>query len=183
LAYAFGAGLPRETWAKLTSEDVDGLLDLAAAFIPGQECDSYTFYRFYHQALAEVLRDRHCDAEQHRIIAEALIANVPEHDFLRADWYTCTFLARHAAEAGAGLLDSLILETNFLWAADPLQLLKVVAKVVSPEARVIAAWGRTFLRRFEEENCRTLLKRLEKQQNGRTLLRCLEKEKNDKQKP
>lgn len=150
VAYGQGRGLPLDVWSRLTSEDVVSVQDLAAAFILEQEQNNQAVYSFYHQALAEALQSEKEDVRQHRHIADTLIGAVPEQDWLRADWYTRKYLARHAAEAGS--LDDLLLDTNFLAVADRSQLLGVGNRAISPEANRRAAWYRLAAGRVEDDD-------------------------------
>jgi WD40 repeat protein len=150
LAYAQGEGLPRDVWAKLTVEDIENLLNLARAFIPEYEEDGHLVYRLYHQALAEALRVIKHEVEEHRSIAERLLAAIPKNDWLHADWYTRRYLARHAARAM--MLDGLLADTAFLAVADQRQLLGVIDQAALPEARRRASWYRLSATRFRDTN-------------------------------
>jgi WD40 repeat protein len=175
LAYGQGQGLPREVWSRLTHEDVDGLLDLAAAFIPEYEEDGHTVYRCYHRALTEALHDPRHAAEQHRTIAETLAEAVPNHDWLRADWYTRKYLALHAAEAGS--LDELLLDTKFLAIAAPPQLVSVTHRAISPQARRRANWYQLSVDRLSDRSVADRLGQLEmiaRQQGAEDLARSTE---------
>lgn len=94
LAYAEGAGLPRELWPLLanaltegryTQGDVTWLLDHAGAYLVEALEDGRSVYRLYHEALAEHLRAGFDDLDMQRRITEALIAYVPSQPEGRPD--------------------------------------------------------------------------------------------------
>ncbi|HEX4167156.1 MAG TPA: hypothetical protein VHZ55_16955 [Bryobacteraceae bacterium] len=159
LAYAQGNGLPREVWKRLTTEDLDLVLELVTAFIKEYQEDAYTVYRLYHNALAEAVREVQNDAQQHLHIAENLIAGLPGNDWLRADWYTRKYLATHAAKSG--MLDDLLLDTKFLAVANRDRLLAVLDCASSAEARRRANWYRLTEERLIDPDAGTRLNYLE----------------------
>jgi len=86
LAYAEGAGLPRQLWPLLanaltegryTQGDVTWLLEHAGAYVVEAVEDGHSAYRLYHEALAEHLRADFDDLDIQRRITEALISHVP----------------------------------------------------------------------------------------------------------
>ena len=141
LAYARGDGLPLDDaglWPRLatalarpgrsyTASDVATLLDTATDYlietvITGQAA----YYRLYHQALSDRLRDR--DQNHHRPVSamqavyQCLLATVRRDPNGARDWptahpYLLYHLAAHAADSGQlkGLLD----DPGYLVVADP----------------------------------------------------------------
>ncbi len=141
LAYARGDGLPLDEaglWPLLatalarpgrsyTTGDIATLLDTAADYlietvIAGQAA----YYRLYHQALADRLRERD---QQHprpvsaaQTICRCLLSTMAHHPDGTRDWpaahpYLLGQLAGHAADANQ--LTSLLEDPGFLAAADP----------------------------------------------------------------
>lgn len=159
LAFAQGEGLPREVWALMTQEDVEGLLHLARAFVSEHHEEGRLVYRLYHQALAQALQSLEDEAEQHRFISERLIAAIPENNWLRAHWYTKKYLAAHAAKCS--MLDALLPQTPFLGVAMPLQLLDVIDRASSDEAKRRANWYRLAAPRFRDADVAERLSYLE----------------------
>jgi Caspase domain len=149
LAYAEGAGLPREDlWPALASalsggpcsdDDIGWLLDQAGAYIVEATERHRSVYRLYHQALVAHLRNPARESELQRRITRVLLERVPtDPDGIHRNWfmahpYVRTYLAVHAA--AAGLLDEFFLNPAFLLAASPVPLLRVAHTVTSPAAR------------------------------------------------
>lgn len=159
LAYGQGSGLPRNVWWRLTDVNVDNLLHLAAAFIPAYEDTGHIVYRLYHPALAESLREVKDEAQEHQEIADVLLHNVPEGDWFKADWYTRKYFSIHAAKAGQ--LDSFLLDTKFLAAADPGPLLGVVQHAQSDLGARRAQWYKLAASRFHGGDSGERLRNLE----------------------
>ena len=154
LAYARGDGLPHDNaglWPQLatalarpgrryTAVDVATLLDTAADYlietvITGQAA----YYRLYHQALADRLRER--DQQHPRPVSAAqtvyqcLLDTVARHPDGTRDWpaahlYLHSQLAGHAADAGQ--LTSLVDDPGFLVAADPAELFAALQRPGQP---------------------------------------------------
>ena len=154
LAYARGDGLPFDDavlWPLLatalarpgrsyTAGDIGTLLDTAADYlietiITGQAA----YYRLYHQALSDRLRERD---EQHprpvsaaQAIYQCLLGTVARHpdgtrDWLAAHPYLHTQLAGHAVDAGQ--LTALLDDPGFLVAADPAGLFAALQRSGQP---------------------------------------------------
>ena len=154
LAYARGDGLPHddsELWARLatalarpgrsyTNRDVASLLDTAADYlietvITGQAA----YYRLYHQALADRLRER--DQQHRRPVSAAqtvyrclldTVARVPDGTF---NWptahpYLHSQLAGYAADADQ--LTTLVDDPGFLISADPAGLFSALQRPGQP---------------------------------------------------
>ena len=158
LAYARGDGLPLDDaglWPLLatalarpgrryTAGDVDRLLDTAADYlvetvITGQAA----YYRLYHQALSDRLRERD---QQHprpvsaaQTIYECLLGTVARRPDGTRDWptahpYLHSHLAGHAA--AAGVLDQLLQDPGYLAAADPDRLMVALPSVTGSATRL-----------------------------------------------
>ena len=154
LAYARGDGLPLDDaglWPRLatalarpgrsyTAGDVATLLDTAADYlietvITGQAA----YYRLYHQALSDRLRERD---QQHprpvsaaQTIYQCLLDTVARRPDGARDWpaahpYLHSQLAGHAADAGQ--LTSLLDDPGFLVAADPAGLFAALQRPGQP---------------------------------------------------
>ena len=154
LAYARGDGLPLDDaglWPRLatalarpgrsyTAGDVATLLDTAADYlietvITGQAA----YYRLYHQALSDRLRERD---QQHprpvsaaQTIYQCLLDTVARHPDGTRNWpaahpYLHSQLAGHAADAGQ--LTSLLDDPGFLVAADPAGLFAALQRPGQP---------------------------------------------------
>ena len=156
LAYARGDGLPLDDaglWPRLatalarpgrsyTAGDVATLLDTAADYlietvITGQAA----YYRLYHQALSDRLRER--DQQHPRPVSAAqtvyqcLLDTVARRPDGTRDWpaahpYLHSQLAGHAADAGQ--LTSLLDDPGFLVAADPAGLFAALQRPGQPPA-------------------------------------------------
>ena len=154
LAYARGDGLPLDDaglWPRLavalarpgrryTAVDVATLLDTAADYlvetvVTGQAA----YYRLYHQALSDRLRER--DQQHPRPVSAAqtiyqglldTVARRPDgaHDWPAAHPYLHSQLAGYAADAGQ--LTSLIDDPGFLVAADPAGLFAALQRPGQP---------------------------------------------------
>ena len=154
LAYARGDGLPLDEaglWPLLatalarpgrsyTTGDIATLLDTAADYlietvIAGQAA----YYRLYHQALADRLRERD---QQHprpvsaaQTICRCLLSTMARHPDGTRDWpaahpYLLGQLAGHAADANQ--LTSLLEDPGFLAAADPAGLFAALQRPGRP---------------------------------------------------
>ena len=154
LAFARGDGLPLDDaglWPRLatalarpgrsyTTGDAATLLDTAADYlvetvITGQAA----YYRLYHQALSDRLRERHQHHRQPVRAAQAVyqcLLGAVAHDPGEAlNWpaahpYLHSQLAGHAADAGQ--LSSLIDDPGFLVAADPAGLFAALQRPGQP---------------------------------------------------
>lgn len=146
LAFAEGQGLPRsQIWTgianslsgrEFTEDDIDLVLDRAAAYVAEVSDRGRSVYRLYHQALAEHLRATYRPGvvlAQRRIV-DALIATVPgDTDWFSAHRYVTVHLATHAAAANR--LDELVGDPGFLLAAERFALLSAFPQVCTPEGR------------------------------------------------
>ncbi|WP_198046929.1 WD40 repeat domain-containing protein [Kutzneria sp. 744] len=148
LAFAQGQGLPWEDiWAPLascisglryTDEDLLWLRNHAGSYIVENVDQGRSAYRLYHQALVEHLR---ADADPHRVhdaFVTVLLDRVPLDVNARTDWtrahpYTRTYLATHAA--GAGRVDEIISDPEYLVHADPDTLLAALHLTTTDTAR------------------------------------------------
>ncbi|MFF4086915.1 caspase family protein [Streptomyces nigra] len=128
LAYAQGPGLPSALWAPLadtladtpcTEADVRQFLaqTSADALVIGSVTPDGQLYRLVHEDLAEHLRTPGEDEVRHRLLAEALVRQVPvsatgERDWSAAHPYIREYLATHAA-AGK-VLDGLLQDATYV---------------------------------------------------------------------
>jgi WD40 repeat protein len=151
LAFAQGSGLPWENvWAATTrsaqsrpytNADLDWLVEHAGFYVMETLSRQRSVYRLYHEALAEHLRSGQDPARVHRRIAERLIEQVValpggERDWAHAHPYTRGYLAVHAA--AGGILDDLLLDPDYLLAADRPRLLAAQSGARSNDARAAA---------------------------------------------
>jgi WD40 repeat protein len=147
LAYAEGAGLPWDSlWAQLAqaisgeqcSDDaIAWLLHNAGAYVVESLEQNRSVYRLYHQALAELLRDRRRATETHSRFVDTLLRQVPTNSDHQRHWfaahpYTRAHLASHAAASGR--IDELVVDPGFLLAADPARLIPTLSSVTQPLA-------------------------------------------------
>ena len=152
LAWAEGAGLPRELWAPLAralagdqhyaDEDITWLLEHAGFYLVETLAQDRSVYRLYHEQFAEHLRAGRSPRFAHERITVELLRHVPATAEGRREWpaaapYIRTHLATHAAKAR--VLDPLVNDPGFLLAADPTRLLPALATVTAPEARKSAS--------------------------------------------
>ena len=177
LAYARGDGLPLDDarlWPQLatalarpgrsyTAVDVATLLDTAADYlvetvITGQAA----YYRLYHQALSDRLRER--DQRHPRPVSAAqtiyqcLLGTVARRPDGARDWptahpYLRSQLAGHAVEGAA--LDFLLEDAGFLAVAEPARLLAALPAATTGRgrqiARAVARVGQQLLRAMPGE--------------------------------
>ncbi|MGW0576459.1 AAA family ATPase, partial [Streptomyces sp. NPDC002920] len=153
LAYAQGEGLPWSTvWAPLAEalsgvpcpqDDLRWLHEEAGAYLVETATASGSAYRLFHETMAEHLRDPGSEVSAHRVIASALLRQVP-HDPRSgaADWsaahpYLRDHLATHAAAGRC--LDLLLHDGGFLVHAAPAQLLRALHATNSDECRLRCA--------------------------------------------
>ena len=152
LAWAEGAGLPRELWAPLATtladeqhyadEDITWLLEQAGVYLVESLDHDRSVYRLYHEQLAEHLRSARNPGSAHERITTELLRHVPAAAEGRREWLTAvpyirTYLAAHAAKAR--VLDQLVNDPGFLLAADRARLLATLATVTDPQARKSAS--------------------------------------------
>ncbi|MFF3335225.1 glycosyltransferase [Streptomyces sp. NPDC002888] len=142
LAYAQGAGLPEELWSPLAEAlahvpcEEDHVLwflaqEGAGAFLTRNETPDGTVYRFLHDSIAERLRTPEEDGTRHRLVAEALVRQVPvaatgERDWSAAHPYIREHLATHAA--AGGVLDELLRDDAYVHAAQSGPLLRALVE-------------------------------------------------------
>jgi hypothetical protein len=154
LAYARGDGLPLDgaaLWPRLatalarpgrnyTDVDVDALLDTAADYlietvITGQAA----YYRLYHQAFSDRLRERDQQHPRPVSIAQTLYQRLLDtvscnpgrtRDWPTAHPYLRSQLAGYAADAGQ--LTSLLDDPGYLVAADPAELFGALQRSAQP---------------------------------------------------
>jgi WD40 repeat protein len=147
LAWAEGAGLPRELWAPLAmglarnkdyaDADITWLLEQAGFYLVETLDQDRSVYRLYHEQFAEHLRAAHSPNSAHKRITAELLRHVPATAEGRREWlaappYIRAHLATHAAKASA--LDQLVNDPGFLLAADPARLLPTLATLTDTEA-------------------------------------------------
>lgn len=150
LAFAEGQGLPRGAiWMGISTalgsrrfdeEDIDWLLDKAAAYIAEITEHGRSVYRLYHQALAEHLRENYRPGQRvaQNHIVDALHATVLRDSQDLPDWFSAhRYLQNHLAThaAAAGRLDELVGDPRFLLFAEQLALLQSFRQVRSEKAR------------------------------------------------
>lgn len=149
LAYSEGQGLPWDNiWASLASAlarrtysngDIKWVLERAGAFILEVADKGRSVYRLYHEALAHYLRSNKGKGGLQKKFVTVLIESVPlRANAAGSDWqlanpYVRTHLAAHAA--AAGVLDSLVSDSEFLVTADPASLLRVIDRCVSQQTK------------------------------------------------
>jgi WD40 repeat protein len=148
LAWAEGAGLPRELWASLatalahdetyTQADITWLIEQAGFYLVEALDQDRSVYRLYHEQFAEHLRALRSPRSIHEQITAELLRHVPLAGEGRREWgaaapYIRTHLATHAAKGT--VLDQLVNDPGFLLAADPARLLPALTTVTDPEAR------------------------------------------------
>ena len=152
LAWAEGAGLPRELWAPLataltddenyTDDDITWLLEQAAFYLVEALDQGRSVYRLYHQQFAEYLWAAHTSSTAQQRITAELMRHVPVAAAGRREWlaappYIQAHLATHAGRGG--VLDQLVTDPGFLLAADPGRLQPALATVSDPQARQSAS--------------------------------------------
>ena len=148
LAWAEGAGLPRELWVSLaavladhesyTQADITWLLEQAGFYLVETLDQDRSVYRLYHEQFAEHLRAARSPGSAHEHITSELLRHVPASAQGHREWfavapYIRTHLATHASKAR--MLDQLVNDPGFLLAADPARLLPALATVSDTEAR------------------------------------------------
>lgn len=165
LAWAQGAGLPREFWVQISTElteqqydedDVTWAMRVAGAYIAEDLEDDRPVYRLYHKAFADHLRDERDALQVNRKIAASLISRVAlDHAGQRRNWLTAHphIRAHLPAYAASGrVLDDLVSDAGFLIAAVPERLLPLVHASGAPEARAAAAVYETVAHRLDRHD-------------------------------
>jgi WD40 repeat protein len=153
LAWAEGAGLPRDLWpvaasaiapigATYTDTDIRWLLANAGGYVIEAVEDERAVYRLYHQQFADHFRSGAGVEAAQSAITIALLGHVQQGADGRRNWlaaqpYHRRHLATHAA--AGGLIDSLIEDVDFLICADPDRLLLALPAARSDRARLTAA--------------------------------------------
>lgn len=152
LAFAQGQGLPWEDiWAPLasrtagreyTDDDLLWLRDRAGSYIVENTDSDRSAYRLYHQALVEHLRGDADARRVHDAFVTILLDRVPLDAEARTDWtrahpYTRTYLATHAT--GAGRVDELVTDPEYLVHADPDTLLPALHHTTADAALITRA--------------------------------------------
>lgn len=152
LAFAEGQGLPWENiWAPLaseisgstyTDEDLLWLRETAGSYVVEATEAERSAYRLYHQALAEYLREGTDPLAMHAAFTRVLTGKVPyssngTRDWSRAHPYTLNYLAAHAT--AAGLLDDILLDTEYLTHAAPRRLMPHLNRTRTEVGRLAAA--------------------------------------------
>jgi WD40 repeat protein len=147
LAWAEGAGLPRELWAPLATalaadenyaeEDISWVIEQAGSYVVEALDGDRSVYRLYHEQFARYLRAGRGDVAvvQERIVGE-LLRHVPANTAGRREWLAATpYIRAHlATHASKGLiLDQLVNDPGFLLTADPARLLPALATVTTSE--------------------------------------------------
>jgi WD40 repeat protein len=140
LAYAQGQGLPRGLWPvfanaisgrqEYAAGDVAGIMEAAAAYIVESQETGRSVYALFHEMFAEYLRSRNEAQEAHGRITAALLGEARGHGWREAHCYSLAYLPIHAAAAGK--LDELVEDVEFLIAARPGHLRRVVAQCSTP---------------------------------------------------
>jgi len=139
LAYAQGYGLPdEELWAALATatgtqrygpHDIRMLRETSAAdLLQPVEANGMTFFRLFHEALAEYFRSGRREQDDQRMYTVGLLGLVPPSiqppgkDWFHAPEYVRTHLVTYAAKAG--MLDKLLIDVGFLMVAEPTRLVR-----------------------------------------------------------
>lgn len=137
LAYAEGEGLPwGGIWSPVATalsgmpvsdDDIASVLRHAAPFIVEALEVEQSVYRLYHEELARFLRAQTSDADAEEAFIDALLSLVPrEKDQLQWDRvhqpYLLAHLSTHASKV-SGLLDTLIVDPQYLIRSDSVRLL------------------------------------------------------------
>ncbi|WP_105968433.1 caspase family protein [Streptomyces geranii] len=157
LAYAQGAGLPWSTlWAPLaealsgvpcSNDDLDWLHSNAGAYITETPSPDGSAYRLFHETMAEQLRRLGREADDHTLIARALVRLVPTDPATNlTDWHQAhPYIRRHlATHAAAGdILDGFVGDAEYLVHAHPAHLLNAFSlhtpAMQTGDARLAAA--------------------------------------------
>ena len=165
LAYARGDGLPLdddvELWPRLATAlagpgrsynlvDVRELLDTAADYlIETVITGEAAYYRLYHQALADRLRegDHRRPIASPQTIFQSLLGAVPRRADNRPNWlaahpYLQAHLAGHAADAHQ--LPTLLNDPEFLVAADPASLFGVLQQTGQPQTSMSQVYRQAY---------------------------------------
>ena len=153
LAWAEGAGLPRDLWptianataqagAAYTGADIGWLLANAGGYIVEAVEDERAVYRLYHQQFADHFRSGARIADVQSAITTALLNRVQQDAGGRRNWpaaqpYHRTHLATHAA--AGGWIDSLLEDVDFVVYADTDRLLQALPAARNDRARLTAA--------------------------------------------
>lgn len=160
LALAEGQGLPVALWPPLASA-VAGYdtgselaspsgLTLLGPFVDAvQDDDGRTLMRIAHPEIARAVRDGTPDRAAVQLkLAAALLEQVPEQDWSRADPYVRDHIAGHALAAGR--LNDVLTDPGLFVYADPAALLATVQAAprgsLSAPAEVYADWGEALVR-------------------------------------
>ena len=165
LAWAQGAGLPRELWPILASAlagyacadgDVSWVLGQAGAYIAEAVENDRSVYRLYHQEFIDHLQASRDTAGAQQVITTTLLTRVPvrppgnRRDWLAAHPYIRTHLSTHAAACGA--LDDLVQDPGFLLAAAPERLLAALPTITSQAGQLAAAAYETARHLLDDPN-------------------------------
>ncbi|WP_435229842.1 AAA family ATPase [Streptomyces sp. Tue6028] len=149
LAHAEGGGLPsNEIWrtiasaslgTEVTADDLRWVLGTAGEHVvESVDSQGRSVYRLYHESYADALRRQERDGFERRL-TEALIDLVPTDPatglrcFRAADPYLRAHLATHAAGCN-GVFDDLVADPQFLLAAEPVALRRVLHLATHEEA-------------------------------------------------
>jgi WD40 repeat protein len=163
LAYAARPGLPWDhIWARVAAaisgfgcsdEDIKWVLDNASSYIVEVPlAHNRSVFRLFHEALAEHLREPHQQRRIHGLIADTLIASVPDAAEGGRDWqaahpYVRERLATHAAIGSR--LDHLLTDPGFLTHASPATLLPALQGVTTISAAVASCVYRASVHEHE----------------------------------
>jgi WD40 repeat protein len=163
LAFAEGAGLPRQFWAPVASAlcgtsdyadaDIDWVVRAAADYLLTVPEHGRLVYRLYHEALAEHLRAPYPGPAPQRRLTLTMRGLVPataagQPDWEAADPYLRAHLASHAAAAGE--LDQLLADPGFLLSTDPGHLLRALPTAINAAAVQVARLYRSALHQLRD---------------------------------
>ncbi|MGN9910014.1 hypothetical protein ACTMTJ_20925 [Phytohabitans sp. LJ34] len=136
IAFGKGDGMPAEVVAKLVGTDVTAALRQGEPYLrTSVDADGTTLHRLFHESLGEYLRSQH-DAGR---LYKRLVAGV-------RSWRAAPpYLSRHAIEHAADTdrVDDLLVDPDFLVAADPSTLVEHLGLARSAAAREAAMIYRT----------------------------------------
>jgi WD40 repeat protein len=154
LAFSQQPGLPIGLWEQFITEytgiackhsEMEGFLRGAASYVVEQRTiEGAIVYRLFHQAFADHIRSKVHEELVQETFVEILRANaIARGGWPTADSYVRQNAATHAAAAGNGAFDRLLVDAGFLVAMDRTALLRAFGIVQQPTSLAIAALYRS----------------------------------------